>query len=691
MNRSKRNAFLAVLAMSLTATTLVGCNTGEKPEASAEPGKGSGAKALTRTGQTFDTAGNMMAYAEFELSGEPMAERLGLNLDLLDPQKVNDPTPFDYTAGIKSYEYSEEAMYEVVEKSGLGLHLINGPINLTRGANGAESLAKRFQELADATGYNQDEIFQNMYPTMIEYASGDPQYPQKLDLKKFGDAKDGVYTPMIQVDFASTRWNRDKMEKALIPSAYGGVFLKQALWLGDFLGNMHSTEADEETEPTSADADKDGKLRLGVSSTDGFQGMLLTEEVWNKLAYIRDNLFYDASTGKLTPAVGSQYNPSKGFVYLPHKIEVTEEGSNGLYKAGSLKVTDARSLLSDQWSLLWPASEFYGTTDQRPSNPNLNPAFQGVFDGAPFASAPAANLDDKTDNDVKATDPYSVNRDILLNVFSNLKAMHWNADKGSLVSENDGKAQGNTVDPFNVGYTMESLRIFQRAIDGLPVGYASGESAKGLGTEEGKAALDMIKRQGDFLITNLIDSKDGLVANSYDLQAGKADSGVKTLQAQLGAIRGLTAAFLATEDSKYQQAARDLYLATDKAFYDKTNKLYKTKADGSEYKYTPWIAGGLSAMFRMGTDHLKNDQPQTGAAEVLNLKNLTERYTEFYDNVIDGIDLGHGMQASEMWDTGDVYKEGDDSGNSDQDHIYQLQKAGGPNGTAPILLDAELK
>ena len=59
--------------------------------------------------KTFDTAGAMLAYTEFELSGEPMAEGLGLDLDTLDPNAINQPTQFDYTAGIESYEYSEEA------------------------------------------------------------------------------------------------------------------------------------------------------------------------------------------------------------------------------------------------------------------------------------------------------------------------------------------------------------------------------------------------------------------------------------------------------------------------------------------------------------------------------------------------------------------------------------------------------
>lgn len=31
------------------------------------------------------------------------------------------------------------------------------------------------------------------------------------------------------------------------------------------------------------------------------------------------------------------------------------------------------------------------------------------------------------------------------------------------------------------------------------------------------------------------------------------------------------------------------------------------------------------------------------------------------------------MQASEFWDTGDVYKKDDQSGNTDKDHVPQVQ------------------
>ncbi len=42
--------------------------------------------------KTFNTAANMLAYTEFELSGEPLAEALGLDLDVLDANRADEPT-----------------------------------------------------------------------------------------------------------------------------------------------------------------------------------------------------------------------------------------------------------------------------------------------------------------------------------------------------------------------------------------------------------------------------------------------------------------------------------------------------------------------------------------------------------------------------------------------------------------------
>ncbi|MCA1055600.1 hypothetical protein LCM10_11450 [Rossellomorea aquimaris] len=681
-----------VISASVLASTLVlaGCMN-DKEDASKTNGtvtdqnkEDASSSKVNVSDYTFDTAGNMFAYAEFELSGEPLAESLGLDLDLLDVNKLDQPTPFDYTAGVESYEYSEEAMYEVVEKSGMGLHLINGPAVdlLEDGGSPEEKLGNRFYELADAVGYQREEIFKNMFPTFIEYSSGDPHYKEEVDTSEYASNGDDSYVPVYQVNFESLRWDRDKMEKTLVPSAYGATFLKQALWAGDFMGGFHTVDGDEELAGETSKDDDDENIALGVSSADGFQGAVLTEEMWNKVNFISDELFVNASDGQLTSAgIGSQYDPANGFVYLPHSVGVTEGGMAQAPGAESLSVNDSRSVLQDQWLMLWPSSEFFGMTDQRDANTNKTPSFQALFDGAPYPSAPKENKDTSASNDVKGTDPFSANANVMLHVFKNIDAMHFNNDKGVFVTENDGKEQGTYMDTFQAGYTMESLRIFQRAIDGLPVGYASGEAAEGLKTEEGKRALEMIRKQADFIKDQLI-MESGLVAKGFEL--GKGVDEEVTLDAQLGAIRGLTAAYLATDDKGYRDAARSIYTAMDEQLWNEDLKAYET-SDG-KMEYTPYTAGAVSAAFRTALLNLSNDGSDQDSPESLEIETITSRYTEFYDTVIDGPSVHEGMQASEFWDTGDYYNGKDTSGNTDGDNVPQVQAGHGKYGISPILL-----
>ena len=331
--------------------------------------------------------------------------------------------------------------------------------------------------------------------------------------------------------------------------------------------------------------------------------------------------------------------------------------------------------------MLWPSSEFFGMTDQRESNPNKTASFQALFDGAPYPSAPKVNTDDSSENDVKGTDPFTANQNVMLHVFKNIDAMHFNDDKGMFVTENDGKEQGTYMDTFQAGYTMESMRIFQRAIDGLPVGYASGESAEGLKTAEGKRALEMIRKQADFMIDNLV-MDSGLVAKGFDTKKG-ADKDV-TLDAQLGAIRGLTAAYLATDDEKYREAARSIYEALDSGLWDDELNAYETSEGKMEY--TPYTAGALSATYRVALQNLSNRESDSETPESLEIDMITSRYSDFYDTVIDGPSLEEGMQASEFWDTGDYYDSKDSSGNTDRDNVPQVQAGHGKNGIAPVLL-----
>ena len=113
--------------------------------------------------KTFNTAANMLAYTEFELSGEPLAEALGLDLDVLDANRADEPTPFDFAAGIESYEYSEEAMYALNYQSGMAP---SGKRAAKPGRGGTlADLGKRVLAMAEAVGFPADEIPQGMYPS----------------------------------------------------------------------------------------------------------------------------------------------------------------------------------------------------------------------------------------------------------------------------------------------------------------------------------------------------------------------------------------------------------------------------------------------------------------------------------------------------------------------------------------------
>ncbi len=681
---------MSTLAISASLLLATGCTAKEARKGEKKNENTSNVSVKVKD-YNFDNAANMFAYAEFELSGEPLVEGLGLDLDVLDPAKLDSPTKFDYTAGVEAYEYSEEAMYEVVEKSGFGLHLVHGPalkeLAEQSGKTPAEELGERYYKLADSVGYPREEIFRNMYPTLIEYTNGDPHYIQEVDTDEYASGENGAYIPNYQVNFESLRWDRNKMDKVLSPSAYGATFLKQSLWAGDFLGGFHTRDKDEELEGETSKDDADKNIALGVSSADGMQGMFLVEGIWNKLNYIRDGLFYDSTKQKLTSAnFGKTYDPSKGYVYLPHQLSVEEDGNAEMPNAKAVSIKDKTSELQDQWLMLWPASEFYGMTDQRTINKNVKPSFQAVFDSNPFPSAPAENKDEVANNDKKSSDPFTVNQDVLLHVFKNIDAMHFNKDEKTFVTENDGTKQGTYVDTFQAGYTVEALRIFQRAIDGLPVGYANAEAAKGLNTAEGKRALELITNQADFIM-NKLTLKNGLVAKGYNIGEGMDDQ--ITLDAQLGAIRGLTAAFLATNDEKYREAARDIYVAMDENLWDNKAKAYKTEDD--KMIYNPYTVGGVAAVYRVAINNLSNLSSDKDQPDALEVEKITERYTDFFDTVIDGPTLDEGMQASEFWDTGDLYYSDKKLGNTDKDQVPQVQAGHGKYGIAPVLVTVEVK
>jgi hypothetical protein len=633
--------------------------------------------------KTFNTAGAMFAYTEFELSGEPMAEGLGLDLDTLDPNAVNQPTEFDYTAGIESYEYSEEAMYALNYQSKMGPHLVNGLLNASRGGDMA-SLAKRFIKFAKVTGNDPEILPLNMHPTALPYISGMPELAQKPDMTivnndevvVFKHGKEStvkIAVPAYLRDYKTLAWVEDGMDKTFNPAAFGGALLKDTMWAQDFLGGMHIIENDEEVEATSSTMDHDGKHALGVSSADGVNGAILTELAWERILFMQEKLGFDGKNlgATFTPS----YDASKP-VWFANKVAVTEGEKNGTKSIASLKVKEGQSSLRDTWGMLWPISEFYAYSDQRTNNANQNPAFLSVFDGDPFKNAPKANTDATRANDVKADDAFSAAANVQNLLFENISTIHFDKKKGTLVDTFNGK-KGSMLTTFDAAYSIEALRIFQRSIDALPVGYGSADGAKSLESAQGKEALFIIKTQADFLIKNLKES-NGLYATSYNLKnSSKKGIDVGT---QFAVVRGLTAAFLATHDENYRKEARALFVSIEKHLF---NKDLGTYVDATR-EYTPYSIGAVSGGLRDAINNLKNAGSEK--EPVLELKNLTDRFTSWFQIVVNGNSTTTGAQLAEwLLDSGEYETSDMKSTNNDGDNVPTINNAGGENGTAMTM------
>jgi hypothetical protein len=128
-------------------------------------------------------------------------------------------------------------------------------------------------------------------------------------------------------------------------------------------------------------------------------------------------------------------------------------------------------------------------------------------------------------------------------------------------------------------------------------------------------------------------------------------------------------------------------------FWDEQATAYRTVVGlDNNYEYDPYLAGAISAVQRIGMLNLVNTDSDKEKYPSLELSHLTELYTRYFRNVINGPTLEDGMQASELWDTGDYYLDhGKNNGNSDNDTVPQIQVAHGTYGIAPILLPVTIR
>lgn len=597
----------------------------------------------------YKTIDQMFLANEINESGEPYAEAIGYNLDDLDPFHPFQPDNMAYVLGIENYEYSRYQLGVVIARSGLGLHMMWAPVIKDMAAMNTDPDFDGKFTGGMKNGFKEDDMLMknimhfamlanhtppmNAWPQFGEFVAGDPHYMQTADAANFSH------------DFATLRWNRDLMTKQLSPGAMGQTLMKQYLWAQDMLGGFHDgnedgIEPDGVSSPDSAGSpnfDPNNNIFYGGDNLDGFVGQVLTAEAINKVKNIITNLAFDGTNlGMVDPAT---YDPAAGIKYFPHLIAVEEAPIQGVMlppKVKSYTVVDVSSWLFDQVSLIWGTLSFKNMMDPNNNSSSQHTAYHSVFDGNPFPA------------DMSVTGmpgPFDLMKGASKVIFQNLMAMHFNADLGSFMdnAELSGGvvARGNTISAFNAGYTLMVLKLVSEEFAGTPL-----ETMAQTG----------LTSQANFILDSLADAAGGYY-NGYTVGSGVMTD-AKSALAQAGIIRGLYAAYQATNDAKYLNAANAAYDYLIANFYDADQHGFHTSQGVEMATYTPKIVAALSGALR--------EARLTG-----NKTDATTIYVKFWNKVVNK------MQLAEGGNTGET------GGDSDGDGIPFIPEQ--PDGIAPVF------
>ena len=533
----------------------------------------------------FDTRDQMLLANEMFESGEPFAEELGYDLDLLDPMDLNNPDSISYTLGIENYEYSRYLLGTVISRSGLGLHMMWTPMIAQMAAMEPDDFDGMYTGGTPNGFKEDDELMKNImhfgmlanqmapmnpWPQFADFEGGDPHLPQQV-------ADD------FQMDFSTLRWDRELMSKTLSPGAMGQSLIKQYFWAQDMLSAFHDGDDNGITPNGTNSPDSVGSpnfdpfnnIYYGGNNADGFIGQVLTAESINKTMFLVNSLAYDGSEFvSIDPAT---YDPANGIKYFPHRVGVTEAPVGPMMppKADVLTVVDASSDLFDQLSYLYGTLNFKNMMDPDNSSDEAHFAYHTVFDGNPFP-APMSQTG--------MPGPFDLMKGTSKVIFMNLMAMHFDMANGTFVVTSGLSGgvptPGNEISTFDAGYLIMVMAKMTEEFVSTPLE---------------QMALDAVNAQSAFLINSLKDPSGGFY-NGYILNQGPATS-AKTVVAQSYAARGLYAAYELTGNNDYLVAANDAYIFLMSNYYVDAMHAFKTEINNDIAVYTPLnfavIAGAL--------------------------------------------------------------------------------------------------
>ena len=625
----------------------------------------------TRVGELMRTA------IEMQLSGEPLAETMGRKLDgydrsALTPDQYTDPDTkqakidtVGYSSAVESYEYSKIMMNTLSFESGPGLSLMYGPVLNAAGMSGAAALnllKARVQALAIASRAGVDGNgpwvmvpppvanplnllgFPGLLPEFAEVRSFDPGVEPSGNAVR-GCSFEGGYgasagTAVTVGDYEcgynTLHINRQNIDKVLELDGLGYAAWKQSLWAINYFQLVHDGGGSAFTHVATADLAKVGisgntvvaddgmgasgmaGTYIGSSDLEGFQGMLMSDEIDNKAAFLLTKA--TTTDGKTlgsfaTTKAALDYDYNAPLRYFPHAISFTEQAGTGDADAQPTNfaidaaVGSGDSRLSDLVALIGGYSEAFALTDKRNADVGGSSTNSPIFDGDPFPL-------DNGQPDGEAT-LHDRSLAVLKVALINLDRMQRDpatnvlCDAAHVESGNIVRTRHATT--TEIAQSLVALRNAYRALTAQLTLYSNSTpdtvmtttalDATSVAGVPGGVTLaarlqQLITAQADFLSTKLLDSS-GLAANGYDLAASTADTTPQTVESQAAAIRGLLEAYLATSKSTYRDRAQAAYTVLEQRYHSAELRIYRTTlGEDSTFTWTPLRFGAVQAALR---------------------------------------------------------------------------------------------
>jgi hypothetical protein len=399
----------------------------------------------------FVTREHMLAAAEMQISGEPLATEMGRDLgaysrDQLPPNLYNDPQRQTswidlpgFSAAVESYEYSKQPMNFLAFESGAGTSLAYAPlVNPSSAAGSAANanLAAYVQHFAAGAntlgrfvfaagtfpagdGSDNPLGWPGIWPTAHVFASFDPASDPTSQLVlgcsiTSDDDPLGSGSTLVCPDYecdASSLHLRDRasqIDHTITPGADGFSAWKYGLWVLNYLQIMHdAVENPVATVPpdqlsgvgsagnliTGIGTDGSPTLPstyLGSSDIEGFQAQLLILEID---ARADDWLFHLTTrdgvslTGFTSLSAALAYDEVSPLQWFPGAVTVAESDDGTGVPVPAYSLASADSSALDLIGTVMGYSEFFALTDA--SNPDVGGSQPAMayFDGDPFPAS----------------------------------------------------------------------------------------------------------------------------------------------------------------------------------------------------------------------------------------------------------------------------------------------------------------